>query len=321
MHLPWLREPWRQLIGEAQQHRLSHAHCIPAREELGASVFTENFVRFLLCQNPTQQACGQCKSCLLWAAETHPDYYELKSDDGRAIGVDKVRELTHQLQQTASQQGAKVAWIKEAHRLTTESANALLKTLEEPSPNTYLILSPERTADLLPTLRSRMQLHRFVEPDQAALEHWLTQQLKRSLTSAERHLVTSYQGAPLTALAALRGEQDEVERVALIARAAVGAAVWPQPTKDDANHWLMASIAWLQELLRVQQQLPPHRCHYPQLQEWALTWLQQQPSHPVTTLSHRLSLCYNLRHMTREQSGLNLPLLLQNLWLQWQSHR
>jgi len=318
MNLPWLRESWRQLLRDFQQQRLSHAHCIPAREELGASIFTENFVRLLLCHQPAQQACGACKSCALWEAGTHPDYYELRSEEGRAIGIDKIRELTHQLQQTANQQGAKVAWIKEAHRLTTEAANALLKTLEEPSADTYLILSPEQTVDLLPTLRSRMQLHRFNQPDQLVIKQWLAQQLQRELSPTELQLIAAYPGAPLKALAALGGEHDNIQRVEQIAQALAGVTTWPQVTKDDADAWLQATITWLQEVMRVHQQVTPERCHYPQLRALAKQWLQKHSQQPITQLSQQLAMCYNLRQIMREQSGLNMPLLLLKQWLQWQ---
>ncbi|WP_404407899.1 hypothetical protein LG272_08265 [Pseudidiomarina marina] len=317
MSLPWLREPWRQLVADYHNQRFGHAHCIPDRKGVGAEAYTQTLVKFLLCLQPQKQACGQCKSCLLMEAGTHPDYYEVASEDNRAIGVDKIRELTQQLQQTASQHGSKVAWIKDAHRMTIEAANALLKTLEEPSGNTYLILSPERTSDLLPTLRSRMRLHTFHEPSQTAVEDWLTQQLGRTLSEAERVRSQQFPGAPLTALAALNGElADPVDFVQVIANAMISETAWPQPKKDDVQQWLEASLAWLQELIRIRQRVAQQRLHYPQLTLAAQEWLQREQI-SVTTLNGWLALCYNLRKITREQSGLNLPLLLQQQWLQW----
>lgn len=317
MSLPWLREPWRQLVADYNNQRFGHAHCLPNRIGLGAPTYTETLVKFLLCLEPSQQACGKCKSCLLMAAGTHPDYYEVASEDNRAIGVDKIRELTQQLQQTASQHGSKVAWIKDAQRMTTEAANALLKTLEEPSANTYLILSPERTSDLLPTLRSRMRLHTFSEPNQATTQSWLTQQLGRSLTEAERVRSQQFPGAPLTALAALKGNfADPADFVTELASATIQNRPWPQPKKDDVQQWLEASLAWLQELIRIRQRVAQQRLHYPQLTQVAEQWLQREQI-SVTRLNGWLALCYNLRKITREQSGLNLPLLLQQQWLQW----
>lgn len=127
MSLPWLRDAWLQITADFHQQRLGHAHCIPERNELGAEAFTQALVDFLLCLAPDKRACGQCKSCLLRQSGTHPDYYLLASEDNKAIGVDKIRELTSQLQHTASQHGAKVAWIKNAEQMSVAAANALLK--------------------------------------------------------------------------------------------------------------------------------------------------------------------------------------------------
>src|SRR5690606_26412999 len=98
---------------------------------------------WLLCLTPTGKPCGQCKSCKLMQAESHPDFYllqpnpELKTP---TIGVDAIRGLTNSLQETANQGHNKVAVIEQADRMTVAASNALLKTLEEPQANTYIIL-------------------------------------------------------------------------------------------------------------------------------------------------------------------------------------
>lgn len=320
MSLPWLRDSWRQIVADFKQQRLGHAHCIPAREELGAEAFTQALVEFLLCLSPGKQACGQCKSCLLRKAETHPDYYLIQSEDNRAIGVDKIRELTLQLQHTASQHGAKVAWIKNAERMTTEAANALLKTLEEPTANTFLILSPKRTNQLLPTLRSRMRLHRFQEPSAADVEAWLAEQLGRPMTSEEHEILQRYPNAPLVVRGVLRGDnlakEDSLSYVNELAQCVFGNQPLPVPTKMDWQMWLDATELLLQELIRIRQRVAAQRLHFPSLSTDAQHWLQREQS-SVTELNQRLALCYDLRKVTSEQAGLNGPLLLQQQWLTW----
>ncbi|WP_417658366.1 hypothetical protein [Pseudidiomarina sp.] len=317
MSLPWLRESWRQVVSDFQQQRFGHAHCIPAREGLGAEAYTQTLAHYLLCLQPTQRACGRCKSCLLVQSETHPDYYVLRSEDNRAIGVDKIRELTQALQQTASQHGAKVAWIKNAERMTTEAANALLKTLEEPTANTYIILSPERTSALLPTIRSRMRLHTLNEPSWPEIEAWLIQQLGRSLTPEEQVRSQQFLGAPLHALAALKGEvSDNIDYVGRLAQACCVDNKWPLPTKSDWAGWLDASEAWLQELIRIKQRVAQQRLRFPNSYQLAFDWLQREQI-TVAEINAWLALCYNLRKTTSEQAGLNVPLLLQQQWLQW----
>ncbi len=317
MSLPWLREPWRRIIEDLNTQRLSHAHCIPWRPELGTDKFVQAFVRLLLCLEPTQQACGQCKSCLLMQADTHPDYHFIESVDGKAIGVDAIRALTQELQQTASQHGAKVAWIADADRMTTAAANALLKTLEEPTAKTYLVLSPRRTNQLLPTIRSRMHLHNFAAPPLAALQAWLSGRVQRELTPQELQVAQRYASAPLTALAAIQEpDAQATDKLSQLAQAWITGAAWPKLAKQDWQEWLQTSELLLQELVRICQKVPQSRLLYPEMYSTLDAWLTQKQI-SVTQLTEWLRLCYTLREQTREQTGLNGPLLLQQQWLQW----
>ena len=74
-------------------------------------------------------------------AHSHPDYHELSPIDGKDIGVDQVRDINEIVAQHAQQNGNKVVYVQGAERLTEAAANALLKTLEEPRPNTLFFTS------------------------------------------------------------------------------------------------------------------------------------------------------------------------------------
>ncbi|MGI0152225.1 hypothetical protein ACQ661_00940 [Pseudidiomarina sp. WS423] len=318
MSAPWLRLPWQELVQAQRQQQLSHAHCIPWQPALGTDVFIDAFIALLLCQQPSGKACGTCKSCLLYKAHTHPDYHQVDVAEGKTtIGVDAIRALTEALQGTATQQGNKVAWIQHADRMTVAAANALLKTLEEPTANTYLILSPERTSQLLPTLRSRMRLHRFSAPALADLQAWLEHQLQQPLSKAQQQLMQRYAQAPYTALAKVQaGNDDSVAELELLLQVLAGQGSWPLLTKGNWLGYLDASAKLLQELIRVSQRLPEQRLNYPELQQ-QLTSLLGVKGYSVSQLNQWLHLCYTLRQQTEQQPGLNGPLLLQQQWLLW----
>lgn len=92
----------------------------------------------------------------------HPDLFHLRpSGKARIISVEKTRQLIATLNRTSNQGGCKVALIHEADRMRKEAANAFLKTLEEPPPDTYLILLSSRPYSLLATIRSRCLLARL----------------------------------------------------------------------------------------------------------------------------------------------------------------
>jgi DNA polymerase-3 subunit delta' len=95
-------------------------------------------------------------------AQEHPDLFHLRpTGKMRIITVEKTRGLISELYRTSNQGGAKVALIHEADRMRKEAANAFLKTLEEPPPDTYLILLTTRPNSMLPTIRSRCLSVRF----------------------------------------------------------------------------------------------------------------------------------------------------------------
>ena len=104
----------------------------------------------------------------------HPDLFHLRpAGKARIISVEKTRELISKLNRTSNQGGAKVAVIHEADRMRKEAANAFLKTLEEPPPDTYLLLLSTRAYSLLATIRSRCLLTRIpIEKDSKPDDQW-----------------------------------------------------------------------------------------------------------------------------------------------------
>ena len=136
------------------------------------------FARLLLCKQVGDAAlepCGACHDCHLLevrgeandARPSHPDLHWVLADGAR-IKVDAVRDLRAALSLVANERGRRVALIPEADRLRAESANALLKTLEEPPPGAVLILVTPRAQALPRTLRSRTLRVRFPPfPEQA----------------------------------------------------------------------------------------------------------------------------------------------------------
>lgn len=92
----------------------------------------------------------------------HPDLFHLRpTGKARIISVEKTRELISIINRTSNQGGCKVAIIHEADRMRKEAANAFLKTLEEPPPDTFILLTTSRPYSLLATIRSRCLLVRL----------------------------------------------------------------------------------------------------------------------------------------------------------------
>ncbi|HFD6681214.1 TPA: DNA polymerase III subunit delta' [Providencia alcalifaciens] len=206
---PWLNEAYRQLISAYQAGRGHHALLIHSMKGNGADALSYGISRWLICQNRDGlKSCGECHSCRLMLAGTHPDHHVLEVEKGKAtISVDAVRKLTETLSGHAQQSGAKVVSIPNAQALTDAAANALLKTLEEPSSQTYFLLGCEKIESMLATLRSRCLTHFLPSPDQQVALYWLQKQLTGLSADDAITALRLCQGAPIAALQLLEPAQ------------------------------------------------------------------------------------------------------------------
>lgn len=201
--VPWLQPTFAQLVARRARGRLHHGLLLAGQAGIGKQQLAMQLAQALLCKQPSAQgSCGQCQSCHLFAAETHPDFSYLTSE--RQLGVDKVREGIGRLTATAQLNGNKVLCIPAAQTMTEAASNALLKTLEEPTGNTYLILVTDRLARLLPTIVSRCEKHLLQRPDEQTALQWLQQ---AGVAEATPALLAAYGGAPLHVQQALEDTQ------------------------------------------------------------------------------------------------------------------
>jgi DNA polymerase-3 subunit delta' len=178
--LPWHDDHWSRLQARRQRDAMPHALLLCGPNGLGKRAFAQRFVQGLLCGQSTQgEACGQCRTCLLLAAGTHPDLIRLTfglRKDGvqrSEIVVDQIRGLSARLAMSSQFGGWQVAIIDPADALNSAAANALLKTLEEPAAQTLLILVADAPWRLPQTIRSRCQRIEFQLPGTAAALAWL----------------------------------------------------------------------------------------------------------------------------------------------------
>jgi DNA polymerase-3 subunit delta' len=199
--LPWLVPTWARLQQALAADRLPHALLIVGARGLGKRRLADLFARSLLCRTPGRGAlpCGACTDCDLNAAGTHPDWRQVRPDPESKSGeitIDAIRELTERSGLTPVRGTRKLVLIDPADRMNAAAANALLKTLEEPTGNTVLLLIAEQPGRLPATIRSRCQLLKLAAPPEDQALSWLTPRLG---AAAPRRLRLAY-GAPLRAL-------------------------------------------------------------------------------------------------------------------------
>lgn len=170
---PWHERQRSRVLNQHSGDKLPHALLLCGPEHVGKNRFARALASFLLCREPGDSNCGQCSTCNLFAAGTHPDFRLVQPVESKLIRIEQIRDLIDWATQTAQMSGRKVAVLSPAEQMNHQSANALLKCLEEPAPGTVLILVSSQPGRLLPTIRSRCQRIDFPVPPAKDVLPWL----------------------------------------------------------------------------------------------------------------------------------------------------
>ncbi len=150
----------RALRNAIAMDRVAHAFLFCGARGTGKTSTARILAKMLNCkEGPTAEPCGVCPACTEIASSTSIDVHELDAASNRGIG--EIRELREGVGYAPARDRHKIYIIDEAHMLTTEAANAFLKTLEEPPPHVVFVLATTDPQRLPVTIRSRCQRYDF----------------------------------------------------------------------------------------------------------------------------------------------------------------
>ena len=162
----------KTLSNALKLNRLSHAYIFAGSRGLGKTTIARILTKCLNCElGITDQPCGKCENCLEIEKGSFPDMYEIDAASNR--GIDDIRALKDNVSYSPIKGKYKVYIIDEAHMLTREAFNALLKTLEEPPPNNLFILATTELHRIPDTIRSRCQTFIFKPPNNQQIASYL----------------------------------------------------------------------------------------------------------------------------------------------------
>ncbi|HEV2182419.1 MAG TPA: DNA polymerase III subunit gamma/tau [Candidatus Acidoferrales bacterium] len=180
----WRPQTFREIVGQRhvtqtlenaiRQNRLAHAYIFCGTRGVGKTTTARILAKCLNCVNgPTAEPCNVCDACREITTGGSLDVLEIDAASNR--GIDQIRELREMVRYAPASGRYKVVILDEAHQLTDEASNALLKTLEEPPEKVVFILATTEPEKLADTIKSRAQLFQFrsltFQEIAGALEH------------------------------------------------------------------------------------------------------------------------------------------------------
>ena len=153
--------------------KIPHAYLFTGIAGIGKTSTAKAFAMALNCREPIDlEACGHCPSCRKFKGGNFPDFLSIQPE-GQNIRIQQIKDLNRRLNFAPAAGGYRVCVIHPAEAMNDESANAFLKTLEEPPPGNLLILKVTDPLDLLPTIVSRCQKVPFHPLNAKDIEAWL----------------------------------------------------------------------------------------------------------------------------------------------------
>jgi len=227
---------------------------------VGKKIFARDFASYILCYAPqNHHACGNCRACHLQQAHSHPDFTRIEPEEGgQFIKIDQIREAMNVIHSTAVVSEYRVILIVPASAMNTQSANALLKTLEEPPPHTLFMLICDQSLRLPATITSRCQKIVFPIPDREMALTWLQSQVSHQDKETLSLALNIAEGAPLQARDFLMNDtmtlrQDLYEGLVKMRARQMDPLLfstqWEEKNIKILLHFL---LIWLQDLLRFQ---------------------------------------------------------------------
>ncbi|MHB1951167.1 MAG: DNA polymerase III subunit delta' [Acidiferrobacteraceae bacterium] len=256
---PWHLPLWSRLWAS---ERLGHAMLFTGPEGVGKRLLARAVADTLLCQTPGAAGpCGTCRSCVLTAAGTHPDRFVVaapEEGEGQGIGVDEIRRLAEFASLRPHTSARKVALILDADLLTLNAANALLKGLEEPPTDSFLLLVSDHPRRLPITVLSRCIRLSVPVPEVAVGMAWLRERQGPAEGVEHDQMALALElagGAPLRALTLLT-ETDLLNNIKLfrddlgalheqVADVVTVAARWKKAGAASALAWLYRHLGRL----------------------------------------------------------------------------
>jgi DNA polymerase-3 subunit delta' len=316
---------WLQLLARVGSGTLPHALLLTGGNGVGKREFAIQLGQLLLCEtfqaNPGIEnplPCGHCQACALNKAMTHPDFKLVEPEsEGKIISIDQIRELSEFLGLKSHYGSGQVAIIHPAEKMNKFAANSLLKTLEEPTSASLIILVTSQPSALLPTIRSRCQQVPFQQPSTDTTLQWLKSNTTTSDEDKIKTMLHLANGGPLVALDYLSNNTSALveELLTSFVNLTLGRAdpvtvakIWSETDVASLIQWL---IMWTSHMIRLKYGTPSPDSY--SVGESSLKKLAAAVD--LTALFRFLDKLTDARRLVDSQA--NVQLLLEDVLIVW----
>ena len=233
------------LIADVRSGRAPHAMALTGMTGVGKRTLARLLACAFLCVGEGEKPCLACKGCRRALSGAHPDLLTPSAGEKeRTVKVDDLRGILHALSISAVEGGERVVLLENAHRMTPQAQNALLKSLEEPDGSTRFILTASGDTGLLSTVRSRCRVVRVPPFSREAVEREL---ISRGTEKAAARELSILCGGSLGQALSMREDADFLQLRTLCestffslrsARDVPGAAARLREKREDADEIL-----------------------------------------------------------------------------------
>ncbi len=204
-----IKEALKKVVME---NKASHSYMFVGIEGIGKQMIAKRFAQMLLCTNEHQTGCHECKSCIEFISNNHPDFLYIEPD-GNSIKIEQIRYLQRKIQEKPIISDKKVYIINDADKMTTEAQNCLLKTLEEPPEYSTIILIGSNENAFLNTIKSRCMKIAFQPIETKEIKQYMEQTY--NMTNMTQNMLEAFQGSIGKAII-LKDKKEQYEKIEML---------------------------------------------------------------------------------------------------------
>ena len=198
-----------KLINSVKENKVSHSYMFVGIDGIGKKIIAKQFAKKILCTNNTQEKCDECKSCIEFDSDNHPDFLYIEPD-GNSIKIEQIRYLQNKIQEKPIISNKKVYIINDANKMTIEAQNCLLKTLEEPPEYSTIILIGNNESAFLNTIKSRCMIITFRPIEDQLVKEYLEKNYQ--MMNITSNMLEAFQGSIGKAII-LKDKIDEYQQI------------------------------------------------------------------------------------------------------------